>query len=211
MVGRGTAAKDESSLRPTVCHFALSLFKIGPDALLIAQYSSGAQSIMIRLAAIAALVLAAGTVQADEVWTTASGDIIYEGDVGDTAIMSYPLAGGAKGYLFFPGLAGNVTTRGLHAGYWMAPGESCKSEMTGANGFKSKAWGPIQIIFDAPGSPAGWTLLSAVCFGSTGTSTTALIGKPKPAPAVEPAPLPEPAPTPMTEPPPLPASPLQPN
>ena len=160
---------------------------------------------MIRIAALAAAsVLAAGPVLADEVWTTAAGDVIYEADVGDTAVLSYPLAGGMKGYLFFPGLAGNSTTRGVHAGYWMAPGETCSSEMTGATGFTSKAWGPVQIIFDTPGFPSGWTLLSAVCFGSTSTSTTALIGRPKVAPVVEPTPLPVPEPMPMPEPAPLP-------
>jgi hypothetical protein len=171
-------------------------------------------NIRALLVAAAATVLPAA-VAADETWTSAAGDVIYAAEQEGVAIFTYPIADGDKGYLFFPGLAGNYDARGQHDGYWMAPGDGgCPAELTAINGMKSKNWGKLTIVFHSPGFPTGWTLMSGSCFGDLANS---LVGMPKvaeatPAPAPDPAPEPppsEPAPQTDTPPPPPPPPPPQ--
>lgn len=122
------------------------------------------------LAALAAATPALG----DEVWTTPFGDIVYEADIGDVTVLSYPLADGSKGHAYFPGLGGNYTARGVHHGYWIEPREgTCGATMTGPDGLASTAWGRAVIAFDQPGFPTAFTALAGECFGEPAYSVRA--------------------------------------
>lgn len=114
-----------------------------------------------------ALLLLPSDVMADEVWDTSSGQVIYEADEGDVAILSYDTGGAERGYLYFPGLGGNFEDRGVFNGYWIAPGgggESCGATLTGVNDVASTYWGRAMIVFHESGFPSGWTLMTGPCF-----------------------------------------------
>ncbi len=108
------------------------------------------------------------TAMADESWASAQyGDIVYEKDVGDTAVLS--MAGGHPGsrvYIYLPGLAGNTSERGEFNGYWIesAPGE-CATDKTGADGLQSNLWGDVQVEFENPGYPSGFIMRMGSCGG----------------------------------------------
>ena len=125
-----------------------------------------------------AFLLLPGAAIADEVWDTVAGQVIYEADEGDVAILSYDTGSEERGYLYFPGLGGNFEDRGVHKGYWIAPGgegTSCGATLTGINDATSMYWGRATIIFHAPGFPTGWTLLTGSCFGEP---EAAIVGTP---------------------------------
>ena len=125
----------------------------------------GLKSLTCVIAIASLLPMAA---MADENWTSAQyGEIVYEKEVGDTAVLS--MAGGHPGsrvYIYLPGLAGNTTERGEFNGYWIesAPGE-CASEKTGADGLQSNLWGDVQVEFESPGSPGGFIMRMGSCGG----------------------------------------------
>jgi len=104
---------------------------------------------------------------ADETWDTEYGLVIYEQDLGDVAILSYPVDKGRRGSVYFPGLAGNYDNRSVHEGYWIEDGPgSCMVEIVGADGRRSNNWGRAIIAFDKPAFPTGWTALGGDCFGA---------------------------------------------
>lgn len=112
----------------------------------------------------AALVLSATTVMADEVWDTELGQIIYENDVEDQAILSFPADSGIRLMAYFPGLAGNYEYRNVHHGIWIMPGlGDCPTEMTGIDGTSGSNWGRVVIGFDKPDFPTGFTALFGRC------------------------------------------------
>ena len=117
-----------------------------------------------------AFMLSSGAALADEVWNTPAGEVIYEADEGSTAILSYAIGDDKRGYLYFPGLAGNVEDRGIHHGYWIVPdaGE-CGAVMKGPNEEESDNWGRATIMFHDKGFPSDWTLLTGICFGEPDT------------------------------------------
>lgn len=105
---------------------------------------------------------------ADESWNSAQyGEIVYEKDIGDVALLS--MAGGHPGSrvnIYLPGLAGNTTERGAFSGYWIesAPGE-CATERTGADGLQSNLWGDVQVEFAHPAYPSGFIIRLGNCGG----------------------------------------------
>lgn len=111
---------------------------------------------------------------ADEVWTSEFGEIIYEEDTADyNAIFSLPavaLNGTAgpqeRAQITIYGLGGNFTDRyGLFEGYWTSPGDPlCDTALVPPGGKASRSWGRIQIVFDRPSFPSGFTLLIGTCF-----------------------------------------------
>lgn len=130
---------------------------------------------MLLAAAVALAVPSAAF--ADEIWTSDSGDVVYESEVDGTAIFSYGTDPSNRGYLYFPGLAGNYDNRSSHYGYWISPGQgSCLAPLTGADGFSSTNWGSLIIIFHKKAFPTGWTLMSGSCFGPLENT---LVGTPK--------------------------------
>ncbi len=122
-------------------------------------------------AAFAALVALSLPAQADETWATTSGSVIYEVDIGDIAVLSFPggaapqLVGADRARVLFPGLGGNFENRAIHDGYWVSQGAPiCSANLTTAEGVTSQRWGRARIIFDRPAFPTGFTLLLGACF-----------------------------------------------
>ncbi|MCP3970256.1 MAG: hypothetical protein GY717_08065 [Rhodobacteraceae bacterium] len=129
----------------------------------------------IRLILAAGLIAAATPVLADEAWTTTFGDVIYEADVGDTAVLLVDDPSD-RGRLYFPGLAGNSSDRSTHFGYWIAEDEgTCDAALTGIDGMKSSTWGSAIITFDVASFPTGWTATLGKCFGAPETGIRAEI------------------------------------
>ena len=120
----------------------------------------------LSLLAAALLIGAPHIALADEVWSSDQyGEIIYGNNVGDTAVLT--MAGSHPGstiHLYLPGLAGNISTRGSFIGYWIetAPGE-CASEKTGVDEVSSDAWGKLEVVFEKPDFPSGFTMRLGSC------------------------------------------------
>ena len=111
-----------------------------------------------------ALALIASPLMADEYWETELGRIIYEADVEDQAILSFPTDSGVPLMTYFPGLAGNYQYRNVHHGIWIMPGKGdCPTEMTGIDGTTGSNWGRVVIGFDKPEFPTGFTALFGRC------------------------------------------------
>jgi len=121
---------------------------------------------VIRSALLAtALMLAPAAARGDEVWSTAIGQVVYEADIGDVAVLAFPTKSRGGGKFYFPGLGGNFDDRGTFEGYWIVDGEGdCPATLTGADGLWSNNWGRAIITFDAKGFPSDWTLLRGSCF-----------------------------------------------
>jgi len=101
---------------------------------------------------------------ADEVWSSATGDIVYLADEYGAAILGFTDTYGDPGELIFPGLAGNFTDRGVHHGYWVGEGDlQCYTAMARPGGMASLAWGTATIAFDNPGFPTAFTLILGDC------------------------------------------------
>lgn len=121
------------------------------------------------LSAAVALLFLPQIAAADETWMSDQyGEIIYEKDVGDTAVFS--MAGGHPGsrvFIYLPGLAGNSTDRSEYDGYWIesAPGE-CSTEKAGVDGMQSDLWGNAKVTFDTPSYPSGFVLSVGSCSGA---------------------------------------------
>ena len=120
-----------------------------------------------------ALCLLAAPALADEVWTSEFGDIIYERDTGGfSAILSIPAtalndgaAANERAQVTIYGLTDNVDRYGIFEGYWTAPGEPmCDAALMPPGGKASRSWGRVQVVFDRPGFPSGFTMLIGTCF-----------------------------------------------
>jgi hypothetical protein len=117
----------------------------------------------------AALMLTATTALSDEVWSTATDDIIYLSDMGDTAILTQKRGEMAFNY-YVAGLAGALDSRAIHQGYWIGTGDgSCEAALTGPDGTSSTAWGRITVAFDQGSFPSGFTMLIGECLDDPGS------------------------------------------
>ena len=136
------------------------------------------------VAGAAALVMCLGAV-ADEVWSTVIGDVIYEKDIGDTAVLSYPMDyPDTRGHVFIKGLGGNYDNRGHFSGYWSEPQMEeplCDVTIIDGNGLETTNWGRVSITFLDSGFPSGWVALRGNCFGEP---VDHLVGNPVVAPGV---------------------------
>lgn len=138
------------------------------------------------IASIAALGIGLGAV-ADEVWSTVIGDVIYEKDLGDVAVLSYPLdEGDLRGHVFISGLGGNYDDRGHFTGYWSEPmmddGQLCDMAIVDGNGDTTYTWGRVTMTFLDNGFPSSWVAVRGDCFKEP---TEHLVGNPVVAPGVK--------------------------
>lgn len=104
---------------------------------------------------------------ADEVWTSPTGDIVYESEMAGDAIWSfYHPADGSGATLIIPGLAGNYDERSTHEAYWIgnSPG-LCLSTMTHPSGVSGNTWGRAIVSFDEPAFPTSLSIAMGDCFG----------------------------------------------
>ncbi|MCX7300738.1 MAG: hypothetical protein NTX73_10250 [Rhodobacterales bacterium] len=116
---------------------------------------------------IAALLLLATPAAADEVWNSNWGQVVYQADIGSTAVLSVPYATGMAS-LYIQGLGGNADQRGVHQAYWISTETGpCEATMTGPDGVSSTNWGVATVIFDKPEYPSGFTVLWGICMDPT--------------------------------------------
>lgn len=128
-----------------------------------------------RLAGAAALAILAtgltsGAAQADEVWSTAIGDVVYEDEIGAYTVLSYPTIDPEKrGLVFLQGLAGNYDNRsGQWNGYWVeenGKGDgACMVSIVDHTGVETDNWGRIKLYFTETGFPSAWVAVRGSCF-----------------------------------------------
>ena len=114
-------------------------------------------------------VMAITAAQADEVWSTEIGDVIYEADLENgMAVLSYPTDGDVRGLAYIAGLAGEFTGRTAYEGVWMEPATeegTCDVEIAAPlTGEISNNWGRVQVIFVDPDFPGSFVALRGECF-----------------------------------------------
>jgi hypothetical protein len=124
--------------------------------------------------ALALALLAATPALADEIWSTQYGQIIYETDRdGYIGVLSIPAQvmnldapADARLTVHVLGLAGNVTDRyGMFEGYWTGgTAANCEPAIIGDNGKRTSDWGRIELYFDKPDFPSGFTMILGACF-----------------------------------------------
>lgn len=116
---------------------------------------------------VSVMAMAAAPVLADEMWDTSMGRMIWETDIGETAVL---LLNGPEGQVlraFVPGLARDVAGgRGLYRGYWTASGgeEPCEAQLIDPMGSKTYYWGTFTMTFVADAFPSDWAGVSGSCF-----------------------------------------------
>ena len=112
------------------------------------------------------LILLPLTLTADEVWTSEFGDVIYEREVNGMAVLSMPL-NEVRGLIYLPGLAGNYSNRSIHSGFWISDEVGpCPANLESPERLISSSWGRVEITFDGPAFPTGWTMRLGSCFGA---------------------------------------------
>ncbi|MBA4225391.1 MAG: hypothetical protein C0456_02075 [Hyphomonas sp.] len=116
------------------------------------------------------ILVISGHAQADEVWTTPVGEIVYEADLETgEAVLSFPGESGERLLGIFPGLAGVSEGRGYFAGIWIDPDAATEGPCPGAmadpvNGGITYSWGRMDLIFTEPDFPAGFVVVKGACF-----------------------------------------------
>ena len=125
------------------------------------------KTMIASVTGIAALGLVAA--QADEVWSTDIGDVIYETDLSNgMAVLSYPTDGEVRGLAYVAGLAGEYTGRTGYDGIWMEPASEdglCDIEIAAPEtGEISNNWGRIEVIFVDPDFPGSFVAIRGNCF-----------------------------------------------
>ncbi len=126
-------------------------------------------------AAAAALVLFAPATQADEVWDSDSGELVYQADEFGAAIISFTHPDGTPAELVIPDLAGNVDERYTHEAYWIGESDmQCSAALARPGQFASLTWGRALVAFDNPSFPTSFTLTLGDCFWEVGYSMRAI-------------------------------------
>lgn len=103
------------------------------------------------------------SVLADEVWNTNYGKVVYEKEIGTTALWSYS-ANGVPGLIYIDNLAGVYKGRGYYQGYWVqtTSGSKCSTQRM-MQGTPSYYWGQFQIQFLDPNYPSRWEAKWSYC------------------------------------------------
>lgn len=126
----------------------------------------------MKFAIAAMAAFAALPAHADEIWTSKAGEIIYETVVGPgMAVLSAPAQmmvadapADARVWIYVPDLANSDGVRGFHEGYWIVEGmDYCPVALTAPDGRTSTSWGRVQIAFDEPDFPTGFTMITGFC------------------------------------------------
>lgn len=94
---------------------------------------------------------------ADEVWTSNYGKVVYETDLGPTAVWSYRNES-YNGLIYLAGLAGIYKNRGSYEGYWVqyTSDKRCDTERPTQAGATSHYWGRFHIHFIDKDFPSRW-------------------------------------------------------
>lgn len=120
-------------------------------------------NIVISLGLIASLA-ALNSVQADEVWDSNSGRIVYEAEMGPTAVWSY---GNQQepGVIYVLGLAKVYSNRTSYPGYWAknTSKKACDTQRPGINGQMTAYWGRFNVRFLDKNFPSRWEATWSYC------------------------------------------------
>lgn len=129
------------------------------------------------LATLLSLSVVMPTVNADEVWNTNTGKVVYESEQGSTAIWTYG-SGAEAGIIYILGLAKVYKNRGRYDGYWAqkTSKQKCDSERLGLNGEMTPYWGRFQIRFIDKNFPSRWEAVWSYCDGAA--QATKIVGAP---------------------------------
>ncbi len=143
-----------------------------------------ASILVLWLAVIAAFP---AIVLADESWTSNVGDIIYEEDIGNTAVflLAKPTYSTWKTRFFIFNLVPDVSgNRGTYTGYWTDNSKRgiCEASLTDSMGTQTRSWGRFTITFEKPKgekksnefAPWNWTGYTGSCFGEPNQKITAI-------------------------------------
>lgn len=124
---------------------------------------------IIAAAALSAAIAAPAL--ADEVWTTAIGEVIYDHETEDGhAVLTYPIQGQpVRGISYFDGLAGVFEGRGSFSGVWIeyegSGAPRCPyAIMDPETGDPRYYWGQTTITFVQPDFPGSWIVQRGYCF-----------------------------------------------
>lgn len=100
---------------------------------------------------------------ADEAWNSTFGKVIYESEIGTTALWSYNYQG-TPGLIYIDNLAGVYEGRGYYQGYWVQTKSSvkCKTQRM-MKGKPSAYWGQFEIQFLDPNFPSRWEAKWSYC------------------------------------------------
>lgn len=119
--------------------------------------------IQLALMFVSSLVIS-GLAVADEVWDSNFGRVVYETDIGPTAIWSYRTEE-YVGLINLVGLAGIHTNRDYYEGYWIQnySQRRCKTVRPTQNGETSNYWGRFHITFIDKDFPSRWVAKWSYC------------------------------------------------
>ena len=105
-------------------------------------------------------LLAASPALADEIWTTALGQVAWETDIDTTAVLRLDGEDGVQVIrMFAPDLAADVMGgRGTYTGVWIANvgDTACVVDTVDPLGGKSAYWGTFTITFVHDAFPSDW-------------------------------------------------------
>ena len=114
------------------------------------------KTISIIFTALLGLTVSA-TINADEIWDSTKGKVVYELDIGPTAIWSYRTED-YVGLIHLVGLAGIHTNRGSYEGYWVQNDsiKECLTQRPTQNGETTSHWGRFHVRFIDKDFPSRW-------------------------------------------------------
>ncbi|MDG1418442.1 MAG: hypothetical protein P8J78_00895 [Maricaulis sp.] len=107
---------------------------------------------------------------ADEVWTSDAGQVIYEADIGEYAVLTMRTPKNGSYRVYIRGLAGNYDNRvGQFTGYWIAtdpniPSPECDVTILTVDDRTTHLWGRVNMTFDRPAYPTGFSAQIGDCY-----------------------------------------------
>lgn len=122
----------------------------------------------MRVALSLALAALSSPAFADEMWSSSYGPVIWETDLGTTAVLLLQDTDSGVGIrLLVPGLAADMSGgRGTYTGVWVSTeGEQpCVSEMVDpVGGYTSPYWGTFTLTFVHDSFPSDWAGAFGAC------------------------------------------------
>ena len=112
------------------------------------------------------IAFAGQPLQANEVWDSATGKIVYEDDVGGDAIFSFTSYNGSKAFLVVEDFDPIPDTRGTNQGYWIGEdGVDCGATLSHSGGYSGTKWGKAVVVWDKKAYPTGFMMTTGDCFG----------------------------------------------
>jgi hypothetical protein len=122
-----------------------------------------AQKLSLGAVALLTALFYTSPAQADEVWGSNYGNVVYQADREKTAILTY--GDQSDGALFVEGLAGQTKNRGTYYGYWSQSSAKvrCETYREGRYGKPTYYWGNLRMQFLDPDFPFRWSAAIGYC------------------------------------------------